>query len=502
MNWWQKSILAGILAAAAFPPMPTVFAFALIPAFLWLIRIAEESPSARAAMMRVYPGLLVWNILTTYWLAMATVGGGVAAILANAVVMSIPFGLYRRFRKPHHSHVQNATLFIALYIGFEWTHHQWDLAWPWLTLGNAFSNATAIIQWIELTGVLGLSAWILTAVFLAKKPTRTGAAFVALPVVASLVLFFTLRETPTGSLPTLIVQPNIDSYAPYEEFGSDAEILDTLMALTSRGVTDQTALVLWPENSIEGWVYPDPSRFPNPVLQRGAMQWNSTLIGGATYFKSFPSSEEAPIPHRLTGSGIPYTMYNAALAWQPDGSSQVYGKRRLVPIVERLPFVTQLAWLMPSVDWTGLMGFGKGTESANLPVGGVDVTGLVCYDSVFPGWVRRQVRDGAGIVGIITNDGWWGDTGGHEQHFAYARLRAIETRRAVARSANNGISGVILPDGSVSFRTDYWTRVTHHTDIPIYSRTTLYVRFGDIVIGGLIVLGLAISFGSKRRYSA
>lgn len=502
MNWWLRSLLAGMMAAAAFPPMPTVFAFAMIPAFLWLIRIAEESPTARAAMMRVYPGLLVWNILTTYWLAMATVGGGVAAILANAVVMSIPFGLYRRFRKPHHSHWQNASLFIALYIGFEWIHHQWDLAWPWLTLGNAFSNATAIIQWIELTGVLGLSAWILTAVFLAKKPTRTGAAFVALPVVASLVLFFTLRETPTGSLPTLIVQPNIDSYAPYGEFGSDAEILDTLMALTSRGVTDQTALVLWPENSIEGWVYPDPSRFPNPALQRGAMQWNSTLIGGATYFKSFPNSEEAPIPHRLTGGGIPYTMYNAALAWQPDGSTQVYGKRRLVPIVERLPFVTQLAWLMPSVDWTGLMGFEKGIESANLPVGGVEVTGLVCYDSVFPGWVRRQVRDGAGIVGIITNDGWWGDTGGHEQHFAYARLRAIETRRAVARSANNGISGVILPDGSVSFRTEYWTRVTHHTDIPIYARTTLYVRFGDVVIGVLITLGLAISFGSKRRYSA
>lgn len=502
MTWWMRSALAGILAAVAFPPLPSVFAFALIPAFLCLIRIAEESASARAAMMRVYPGLLIWNILTTYWLAMATVGGGVAAILANAVVMSIPFGLYRWFRKPHHTHWQNASMFIALYVGFEWIHHQWDLAWPWLTLGNAFSNATTVIQWIEVTGVLGLSAWILAAVFVAKKPTLPGAGFIALPVVASLIIFFTLRETATGTLPTLIVQPNIDSYSPYEEFGSDSEILDTLMALTSRGVTGQTALVLWPENSIESWVYPDPSRFPNPELHRGAAQWKSTLIGGATFFKSFPSLEQAPIPHRLSGSGIPYTMYNAGLAWQPDGSFQVYGKRRLVPIVERLPFVTQLAWLMPFVDWTGLMGFGKGTESANLPVGGFQVTGLVCYDSVFPDWVRRQVRDGASVVGIITNDGWWGDTGGHEQHFAFARLRAIETRRTVARSANNGISGVILPDGSVPFRTEYWTRVTHHADLPIYNRITIYVRFGDAVIAVLIAGACLLSFGWTRRYSA
>ncbi len=190
MTWWQRSIAAGVLAAAAFPPLPTVFAVALIPAFLWLIRIAEESPSGRAAMMRVYPGLLIWNILTTYWLAMATVGGGVAAILANAVVMSIPFGLYRRFRKPHHTLWQNASLFIALYIGFEWIHHQWDLAWPWLTLGNAFSNATALVQWIEVTGVLGLSAWILLIVFAVRQPTMQTIGALSIPVIVSLVMFF------------------------------------------------------------------------------------------------------------------------------------------------------------------------------------------------------------------------------------------------------------------------------------------------------------------------
>ncbi len=509
MTWWMRSILAGCLAAAAFPPMPSAFALLLIPAFHLLIGIAEQSSNARAAMMRVYPGLLVWNILGTYWLTIATVGGGTAAIMANAVVMSIPFGVYHRLRKPGHTIWQNASLFTALWIGFEWIHHQWDLAWPWLTLGNAFSNAIAVIQVIEVVGVMGISAWVIAGVFVSRKVMQSGwksslapISLMLLPVVVSLVMFSVIRESAVGTLPTLIVQPNIDSYSPYEEFGSDAEILDSILTMSDRGVTEQTLLVLWPENAVEGWIYSDPNRYPNPGIMLKASVWSSTIIGGGTYFKAFESVESAPIPYRLTSSGVPFTMYNAGIAWQPDGGMQVYGKRKLVPIVERFPFVRELAWLMPFVDWTGLMGYGKGRESANLKVGGLLVTGLVCYDSVFPDWVRRQVNEGAGIVGIITNDGWWGDSSGHEQHFAFARLRAIETRRTVARSANNGISGVILPDGSVPYRTEYWTRTSAHIDLPVYDRITLYVRFGDWLIGGLIAFVLLISYGWKPRYSA
>lgn len=500
MTWWQRSMLMGLLAGLAFPPLPSFFALLLLPAFWGWIRIAEESPSARAAMMRVYPGLLVWNIAATYWLAMATVGGGVAAILANAVVMSVPFGLYRRFRNG-----PQASLFIALWVGFEWFHHKWDLAWPWLTLGNAFSNATAFIQFIEFTGVLGISAWVLAGIFALRRIRShplSSTAVILLPAVVSLWMWANMDEKPVGHIPTLIVQPNFDSYAPNSGFGTESEVLANLVDITESGVQAQTRLVLWPENSLEGWVYPNAQRYPNPHLTTKAETWNSTLIGGATYFKPVDASTGIPKPHRFDGNGTPYTIYNAGIAWNPDGSMQVYGKRRLVPIVERFPFVSTFARILPWVDWTGLMGYGKGVESANLTVGDHMVTGLVCYDSVFPDWVRTQVRDGADVVGIITNDGWWGNTSGHEQHFAFARLRAIETRRAVVRSANNGISGIILPDGSVTYRSEYWTRTTHHADIPIYNRSTIYVRFGDWVIGLILALALAISFVWKPRHSA
>jgi apolipoprotein N-acyltransferase len=105
--------------------------------------------------------------------------------------------------------------------------------------------------------------------------------------------------------------------------------------------------------------------------------------------------------------------------------------------------------------------------------------GLICYDSVYPAWVRGFVLRDATFLTIITNDGWWGNTSGHRQHFAYARLRAIEFNRWIARSANNGISGIIAPNGSVKHETDYWERAGFTARIQNITDQTFYTRFGD-----------------------
>jgi apolipoprotein N-acyltransferase len=89
------------------------------------------------------------------------------------------------------------------------------------------------------------------------------------------------------------------------------------------------------------------------------------------------------------------------------------------------------------------------------------------------------VHEGAGFLTIITNDGWWGDSAGHKQHFAYARLRAIEQRMWIARSANNGISGIISPDGKVQKKTEYWTEDAFTFTIYNSDHQTFYNRFGD-----------------------
>jgi apolipoprotein N-acyltransferase len=109
---------------------------------------------------------------------------------------------------------------------------------------------------------------------------------------------------------------------------------------------------------------------------------------------------------------------------------------------------------------------------------------------VYPGWIRKFVQNGAGFITVITNDGWWGNTSGHEQHFSYARLRSIEFRRWVVRSANNGISGVIAPDGSVKKRTEYWASTAFRYQVPVLTNQTIYARFGDWLPIGLLIISL------------
>ncbi|MDZ7715562.1 MAG: apolipoprotein N-acyltransferase [Balneolaceae bacterium] len=212
------------------------------------------------------------------------------------------------------------------------------------------------------------------------------------------------------------------------------------------------------------------------------------MLGGATYFEYYSEQEKPALP---MWSGQDYYLpYNSAIGFYPDSTMQIYRKYNLVPIVERVPFVHALKALdvLDLVDWQSAQGYGKGYEADQFKTNGTKTPGLVCYDSVFPSWVRAFVNNGAGFITVITNDGWWGDTSGHTQHFAYARLRALEFRRWVVRSANNGISGVIAPDGSVKVKTNYWERTGFRYEVPILTQQTFYAQYGDWLPYFLLVI--------------
>jgi apolipoprotein N-acyltransferase len=106
---------------------------------------------------------------------------------------------------------------------------------------------------------------------------------------------------------------------------------------------------------------------------------------------------------------------------------------------------------------------------------------IICYASVFGEYVTGYVKNGATVLGIITNDAWWNDTQGHKQHFSYAKLRAVETRRSVARSANTGISGFIDPLGSVIERSQYNEKISMKSTVPVSTKMTFYVKHGDFI---------------------
>ncbi len=106
---------------------------------------------------------------------------------------------------------------------------------------------------------------------------------------------------------------------------------------------------------------------------------------------------------------------------------------------------------------------------------------VICYESVYGDFVGEYVKNGASLIGIITNDGWWSDSPGHNQHLQYATLRAIETRRDIARSANTGISAFINQKGEITQQTAWWVPATSRATVHLNTEQTFYVRYGELI---------------------
>lgn len=493
--------MMGVLLGLSWPPFP--LPFLVFPAFLLLFRIIDLSSSAREAAYSAYPGFVIWNIITTYWLVMATFGGGVAAILANAAVMAVPVMLMYWVQNKLGNSWGTALVQTAIWISYEYLHHQWDLAWPWLAVGNAWANVPELVQYISATGYLGISFWVLLVSALIyqaivcshrKMGIAAGILGIAFPMI-SIIQLQVLNPGSSRSVEAVVVQPNFDSYLDYGGFQTPRQALDLLVNMSDSIKTDRTDVIVWPENGLEPYAASRPvnnsaANSIKPRLRAKSAQWDATIIGGTRYYEYFTPEDAPPLP-RMNGK-IPYLTYNAALAFQPDSSLNIYRKHNLVPIVERIPFVHFLNWIdvFGFVNWAENQQFGKGYDADQFNVKETKTPALICYDSVFPGWVREFVTDGAGFITIITNDGWWGDTSGHEQHFVYARLRALEFRRWIVRSANNGISGIIAPNGSVEVQTEYWTRTAFRYQVPVITESTIYSRFGDWLPVSMLVISI------------
>lgn len=507
-NKWFVSITVGILLGLAFPPFN--LPFLLFPAFILLFKLNKLTNTYKELAYVSYPAFVIWNLIGTYWLMLASVGAGIAAILANAVLMTIPLCVGKFAEKRFSSTWIIVGVQACAWVAYEYFHHNWDLSWPWLTVGNAWANYPSLIHYISITGALGISFWTLLSSALAYRLYLTGSdkiryatigVFALFPIL-SIVTQIAKSNVDDEKLTVTIVQPNFDSYHRFGGYESQDIALNIPLSISDSARTNETQLIIWPENSVDTYLV-DRSRFRRRIAD-SAYAWNTDILYGSGYEERY--AEEAPPIHRERVNGIKFNVFNVANYVNTNNETQIYKKRSLVPIVERMPFANFLhsidvfGW----VDWGRQVGFGKGVDPIVFSnPSGFTTPGLVCYDSVFPGWVRQFVNEGANFLTVITNDGWWGNTSGHHQHFAYARLRAIEFDRWIARSANNGISGIIAPDGSIIQKTEYWTRVGFTDEIGLRSSMTFYARFGDwlAALNSLFVV-IAWGYGYFKKPSS
>lgn len=499
------SVLAGLLLAAAWPVAP--FTLLICIAFVPLLILANQIQSPRVFFGYVLLSMVIWNACTTWWMWNSTSVGAVAAIMVNSLLMCLPWWGYFAIKKKYAATI-SLTLLVCFWMGFEYIHLNWELSWPWLTLGNAFANMPSQIQWYEYTGVGGGSLLILVMnllVYQLVKAINEKAALkiilskallvLLLPLFISFVnLFIYLQSTAektNGNM--VIVQPNID---PYQKFAltTSAEQINQLILLSEKAIDKNTQIVIWPETAMSVAEWQDhiaENLYYQPIFEFAKKHPDITLVSGIETYKNYGTTKETATAHK-TESGTYYDAFNAAIAIKQGELFQLYNKSKLVPGVESLPsFLTILSPVFEQFGGT-TGGYGKATESAVFKVFGSKyvVAPIICYESIYGEYVNSYVKKGANVLTIITNDGWWGNTPGHKQHLAYARLRAIETRRWVARSANTGISSVINEYGAIVEQRAWDKAATIKYSIPIKNELTFYVQYGDYLFKVALYIGL------------
>ena len=448
-----------------------------------------------------YLTFLIWNIGTTWWVAKASFNGAILAFGINSLLMSLIFGFWSCLNRKIKSNY-TFWLLIPLWILFEFGHHRWDLSWPWLTLGNYFSIQTNWVQWYEWTGTLGGSAWVLTMNLLAfkvwerleknnalNKTIAYTAGLLLLPFIISYTLLTQTFNSNQKEINVLVLQPNIDPYTEkFSATASNETFTDTLLILAKRHLKDNTDLVLAPETALPLSFLENRFHtfdFGNKLLEQIAKWPVSNMLIGASTVKVFDtkqSSASTPIPSENRW----YESYNSSILLTKNKDPQFVHKSKLVPGVELIPFSSYLPFLsaiaIENGGTSGTLGVEKTPKIVRLKSNDA-IAPIICYESIYGDFVRRQVQKGAQLLCIITNDGWWGDTPGYKQHFSFSRLRAIETRRWLLRSANTGKSGCIDPLGKVVKETPYWTKTAFSQKVNLRSNLTFYSKYGDWVAG-------------------
>ena len=506
LRWALLLAIAGGLATyAAFPPVDAWPLAAAGPALLVLALTGRSLRGSFACGLAfgfaLFVPLLTWlvNLALYAWFALAF------ALTVIFAVLCIGQRLLLRFR-----------FWPAAVAGWwvvaEAVRDRWPYAFPWGRLAMSQSVAPDV-RWVAIGGVPFLSflvaltgAMIARAVLALLAARASGAPWsrsslgpvLAAAVTTGLVLAGGLLPVdPVAGAPTAqvaAIQGNVPRARNVPQLLNDSVITQNHAAATARLAAQVKAgqkaapdLVVWPENSTNL----DPFQYPFIYGE---------LAGSVAAIK-------API---LVGEVLQNPLRNVGQLWVPGrGPTTIYVKRQLVPFGEYIPFrglissFSSLPSLQP-VDFT------PGNKAVVFAVGQIRLGDVICYEVGFDNLVRSEVTAGANLLAIQSNDadfeidGQLGETG---QQTAMARIRAVESDRAVVYASTTGESSIIAPDGTLIARSGVWRQAVLDARVPLVSYRTLADRVGSwpeyvIIMLTVLALGWAAWPPRRRRTSA
>ncbi len=496
------------------------YGFSLFIAFVPLLFLEDffsehQNEYKSGVMFRFsYVIFVIWHSLTVWWIGYASVAGLIMAVLLNSLFYTFVVWLFHLSKRKVGANAGYAIL-VVLWLALEYIHTFWELSWPWMNLGNWLARDIKLIQWYEYTGVRGGSLWIILVnllIFAILKYALTKSnlrnlilssfAFLFLifiPVIISVKMFNNYKEKQ-NPVDVVVFQPNIDPYNEKYDYSKRAYQLRNMIELSDSLSDDKVDYIVGPETAFPRGDWESHLKQNGTVLalRRFLQKYpQAKMIVGLSSYKRYPKSDQKPTPTAVKLKGrdkVYYDRYNSAVQIDTSGNLPIYHKSKFVLGVEKMPFLSYIPALEKlAMDFGGIVGSLGSDKERTVFVNdrkNVRVGVMICYESVYGEFVTEYIKKGANLLFVITNDGWWEDTPGHLQHLAFAQIRAIETRRSIARSANTGVSAFINQRGELQQATQYWVRDVIRQKINASQKITFFVSHGDII--GRISLFLSI----------
>jgi len=479
------ALTGGLALTAAFPPIGL---WPLAPAGPALLAVALWRRGLRASLLAglvfglaFFVPLLSWllNVAWYAWLALAVAEAVIFAVLAVGQRLLLDLRAW--------------PLAVAgWWVCAEALRSRWPYAFPWGRL--AMSQAgTPAAPWAAVGGAPLLSflvalagttlAWALLVPERRAGLRRRALRLLAFAGAAGLALAGVLLpvDQPPPGTPTAVVAA-VQGNVPHARSLSGllrastvtlnhAAATTALAARVRAGAAPAPSLVIWPENSTDL----DPTYYP---------QVYSTIAGAV-------NAIHRPV---LVGTLLANPVRNAGVLWLPGhGPGQTYVKRQLVPFGEYIPFrgllkhVTSLVNLQPQ-------NFTAGHRAVVFRAGRIRLGDVICYEVGFDGLVSSEVKAGANLLTVQTNDATFevdGQRGETLQQLAMARIRAVESNRAVVVASTTGVSAIIAPDGRLIAHSGTWQRAVLEARVPLVSQRTLADRIGGWPEGVIVALTVA-----------
>ncbi len=522
-NNYLLALLSAFLLWFAWPPIPYtsgLLLVAFIPLLIAIEQIArgDYKKKGRKVFGTAFLTGVLWNTASIYWVynAMnAFLPAGVSILIAlipfclGPLLIALAFRGYYALRQKNQILVSFLGL-IAFWVSYEYLHQSWDLAFPWMTLGNGFASTHQLVQWYEYTGVYGGTVWIWlsniagfllfwqyrarVAIYSNRMLGATLAGIIVLPIAFSLWKYSSYEEHINPS-EVVVVQPNID---PYGKFGriSPNEQLEILLRLSGEVAKPNTEFFIWPETAIsssQGINEEDFRAHPyyEKIFDFLNTYRNGNVLSGVESYQAYSSQQT--ITAREYAPNMFVDHFNAAVLIDQSSKLDFYHKSKLVPGVEQLPFGKALSFMKPLFAHFGgtTGGYGSQSEpSVFYSQSGIGAAPVICYESIWGNYVAQYIAQGAQFIAVVTNDGWWGNTSGKDQHFEYAKLRAIENRRWVVRSANTGISGFINQRGDIVQHSSWWEPTALTQEINLNEDLTIYTQYRDWLAYVFLILAM------------